>query len=107
MFGGQGLYDPDNDNYPIKSSAIKYIPYSTVRNDNLSPLDIFGIVVGVVAAVAGFTCLGLSYLAYARRGYYTKKDISLSSAANTAFVNQDADEVIDLDLKASDESTVV
>ena len=107
MFGGQGLYDPTNDNYPIKSSAIKYIPYSTVSgNDNLSPVSIFGIVVGVLAFITGVTCLGLSYLAYARRGYYTKKDISLSSAANTAFVNEDADEEIDIDLKASNQSSV-
>ena len=107
MFGGQGTYDSTNDYYPVKSTAIKYIPYSTISADNsLSPVSIFGIVVGVLAFVTGVSCLALSYLAYARRGYYTKKDVSLSSAANASFVNDDGltnddgDEEIDINLKA-------
>ncbi len=102
MFGGQGIYDSNNDYYPVKSTSIKYTPYSTISADNsLSPVSIFGIVIGVLAFVTGVTCLALSYLAYARRGYYTKKDVSLSSAANASFVNDDGDEEIDIDLKAA------
>jgi len=101
LFGGQGIYDSNNDYYPVKSTTIKYIPYSTISADNsLSPVSIFGIVIGVLAFVTGVTCLALSYLAYARRGYYTKKDVSLSSAANASFVNDDGDEEIDINLKA-------
>lgn len=107
MFGGQGTRDSTSNSYPVKSTAIKYIPYSTISADNsLSPVSIFGIVVGVLAFITGVSCLALSYLAYARRGYYTKKDVSLSSAANASFVNDDGltnddgDEEIDINLKA-------
>jgi hypothetical protein len=107
LFGGQGTRDSTSNSYPVKSTAIKYIPYSTISADNsLSPVSIFGIVVGVLAFITGVSCLALSYLAYARRGYYTKKDVSLSSAANASFVNDDGltnddgDEEIDINLKA-------
>ncbi len=77
---------------PSRNTTLKYIPLSTLTGgrkkgtDVLTPLGIAGVVIAGIVVLAVCVVAGIGYLAYARRGYYTKQYIQLAS---TQFVIED------------------
>lgn len=104
LLGGQQTFNLAEMKYPLSDSNIRYIPASTVSHKHstqpVSSGGIAGIVIAALIVVSALLFAALSYIAYARRGYYSKGGVEMSSMG---IMSVDGDAEVDADADADTE----